>query len=213
MHIYQYVNIVPMSKGKAGIIAGIAVAVGMAVYYLASPLFIVTEVNEPIPTGGADEEYRKFVSMSEEEMARAASQMSEEKKQRIMYVAAQITRTVDENVAGMNQQELEEADVKVLRSGPFVGVRGHEAKGIAKILSVNGKEYLRFEEFMVTNGPDLHVYLTKGGDVHSGVHLGKLKGSKGNQNYSLPAIDSGKYDTAVVFCQPFQVVFGTALLR
>ena len=65
----------------------------------------------------------------------------------------------------------------------------------------------------VINGPDLRVYLTSGGDVKNGEHLGKLKGTRGDQNYSLAGIDTSKYDTVVIFCQPFQIVFATATLK
>jgi len=194
----------------SGIVAAVAAVVA---YFLASPLFIVTEVNESIPTPEmAMQEYQKFISMNEEDMMRIATQMSEDEKNMVMMGAAQVTRSVDETVAEMAKQEMENATVEVMRTGSFVGVGGHPAEGIAKILSVNGNEYLRFEEFMVINGPDLRVYLTNGGDVQNGEHLGKLKGSKGDQNYSLAGINTGKYDTVVIFCQPFQVVFATATL-
>ncbi|MGH9876339.1 MAG: DM13 domain-containing protein [Nitrososphaerales archaeon] len=121
-----------------------------------------------------------------------------------------LVHEVDENVAGMSEQEAGPAAINVLSSGSFVGVGGHAADGVASILSVNGEEYLRFEQFMVTNGPDLHVYLTTGGDVQKGIDLGKLKGSKGDQNYLLNNIDKMNYDTVVIYCQPFHVVFGTA---
>ncbi len=199
---------------RKSVIAGIIVAAAVAAYFLASPLFITTEVNEPIPTTEmAMQEYQKFISISEEDRMHMTTQMSEKEKNMVMMGAAQVTRTIDENVAGMSEQEMEKATIDVRRTGSFVGVGGHQAEGVAKILSVNGNEYLRFEEFMVINGPDLHVYLTSGGDVQNGEHLGKLKGSKGDQNYSLAGIDTSKYDTVVIFCQPFQVVFATASLR
>ena len=72
--------------------------------------------------------------------------------------------------------------------------------------------FLRFEDFQVTNGPDLRVYLTNDGDVKTGLHLEKLKGSKGNQNYSLENINFEQYDTVVIYCQPFGVHFGQATL-
>ena len=202
-----------MSKGSiVGVIAGL-VAAAVAAYFLASPLFIVTEVNEPIPTPEiAMQEYQKFISMDEEERMHKAKQMSKEEKDMVMMAAAQVTRTVNENITEMGEQEMEKATIEIIRAGSFVGVGGHPSEGVAKILSVNGNEYLRFEEFMVINGPDLRVYLTSG-DVQNGVHLGKLKGSKGDQNYSLVGIDTSKYDTVVIFCQPFQVVFATAALR
>ncbi len=71
---------------------------------------------------------------------------------------------------------------------------------------------MRFENFEVTNGPDLRVYLTSEGDVKNGLHLEKLKGSKGDQNYLLENIDVQMYDTVVIYCQPFGVYFGEAQL-
>jgi len=196
-----------------GIIAAIAVAASLGGYFVVSPLFVTTEVNEPIPAEVASAEFQKFMLMNEEERMEAATQMSEEEEERVMMGAAQVTSEVDENVAGMSEQEEGVAAIDVLRSGSFVGVGGHAAEGVAKILSVNGQQYLRFEQFMVTNGPDLHVYLTTGGDVQNGIDLGKLKGSKGDQNYVLNNIDSMNYDTVVIYCQPFHVVFGTAGLK
>jgi len=71
---------------------------------------------------------------------------------------------------------------------------------------------LTFENFQVTNGPDLRVYLTSDGNVKNGIHLENLKGSKCSQNYSLDDIDVGVYDVVVIYCQPFGVYFGQAEL-
>ncbi|MFQ5941817.1 MAG: DM13 domain-containing protein [Nitrososphaerales archaeon] len=201
---------------RKGVIAGIIAAAFVAAisgYFLISPLFIVKEVNEPIPTDEmAMQDYQEFISMGEEDRMHMASLMSDNEKEMVMMGAAQVTRSIDEEMAGMSEEEMK-PNIEVHRIGSFVGVGGHAAEGIAKILSVNGNEFLRFEEFMVINGPDLRVYLTIDGDVKNGEHLGKLKGSKGDQNYLLDAIDASKYDTVVVFCEPFQVVFATAMLQ
>ena len=70
-------------------------------------------------------------------------------------------------------------NLKLFNQG-IVGLKGHDAVGIAKIIQVNDDDiFLRFEDFQVTNYPDLRVYLTNDGDVKTGVHLEKLKGSKG----------------------------------
>ena len=201
-----------MRKAVIGGIITTAVAAAIGGYFLVTPLFIVTEVNDPIPTETL-QTYQDFIAMSEEDRMQMAAQISEEKKNMVMIGAAQVTASVDENIAGMSEQEMEKATMEVTRTGMFVGVGGHAANGVAKILSVKGNEYLRFEEFMVTNGPDLRVYLTSGGDVKNGEHFGKLNGSKGDQNYSLVSIETSKYDTVVIFCQPFRVVFATATLE
>ena len=70
--------------------------------------------------------------------------------------------------------------LETLQLGEFVGLKSHDAVGIAKIIQVNDNNtFLRFEDFQVTNCPDLRVYLTNDGDIKTGVHLEKLKGSKG----------------------------------
>ena len=83
---------------------------------------------------------------------------------------------------------------------------------MAKIIEIESSTFLRFEDFEVTNGPDLRVYITQDGDVKNGIHLEKLKGSKGNQNYELNNIDIEQYNSVVIYCQPFGVYFGEAEL-
>lgn len=197
------------NKIKIGIAVGIAaIAIG-----LASPLFYDTEVNESLPQTLEKIEtgltYEKFVSMDNEQRQQIVQKMPENIKEMIMKKAETMTINVSENMPGSDSSK-----IIVLKSGEFKGLLGHNAKGVAKIIQVNNEVFLRFEDFEVTNGPDLHVYLTDlDGNVHNGIHLEKLKGSKGNQNYSLADIDFKKYSAVVVYCQPFSVHFGQANLE
>lgn len=134
--------------------------------------------------------------------------MPDELKEMIMDKAATMERPVSETMEDMGASSA----VAILQTGQFEGLLGHHASGTAKIIDVGGKKYLRFENFEVTNGPDLRVYLTNNGDVKNGLHLEKLKGSRGDQNYLLENVDSDRYDTVVVYCQPFGVHFGQAKL-
>jgi hypothetical protein len=91
----------------------------------------------------------------------------------------------------------------------------HRASGTAQILrSANGTHYLRFEEFRVTNGPDLFVYLGATEDVDQAfLDLGRLKGNVGDQNYQIPAdADLIRYRTVIIWCRAFSVPFGYATL-
>jgi hypothetical protein len=46
-------------------------------FNVASPLFISTQVNEPLPTSAVESEvYQRFISMKEKEKMQAAKQMS-----------------------------------------------------------------------------------------------------------------------------------------
>lgn len=99
--------------------------------------------------------------------------------------------------------------------GKFAGVGDgiHDAKGTAKIIVAGGKNVLRLEEFRSTNGPDLYVYLSTDKDASEYVSLGRLKANSGNQNYEIPdGADLSKYNTVLVWCQQFSVLFGSAKL-
>ena len=46
------------------------------------------------------------------------------------------------------------------------------------------------------------------------VHLEKLKGNKGNQNYEIPAdIDPSAQGSVIIYCMPFHVIFSVASLE
>ena len=96
----------------------------------------------------------------------------------------------------------------------------HRGSGSATMFrGPDGNHILRFEDFMVTNGPALSVLISKAEGITSSenlgeyLDLGKLKGNVGNQNYQVPSgTDVGEYKTVVIYCVPFRVVFATAPL-
>jgi hypothetical protein len=99
----------------------------------------------------------------------------------------------------------------------------HETRGTASIYDLpDGKRVLRFSGFETSNGPDVNVYMVAADDAidndtvtRSGfVTLGPIKGTKGDQNYDLPAdLDLNQYRAVTVWCKRFSVNFGTAPLR
>jgi len=77
----------------------------------------------------------------------------------------------------------------------------------------DGSQYVRFENFKSTNGPDLFVYLATDDQASDFVDLGRLKGNVGNQNYEIPeGVDLSKYNKVLVWCKAFSVLFGSAEL-
>lgn len=197
------------------VIIGTAV---IGIYYLAGPFFYDRVVNEPLPAALSelqkDLTYDKFVNMVGEQRKALVDKMSPETIDLVMAEAKKFTTTASEDMQEMmakvapNSQDTP----KFSKLGMFQGLKGHEAKGKAEVISVGDISFLRFEDFEVTNGPDLHVYMTKNGDVDSGIDLGNLKGSKGNQNYALGEINADVYNTVVIYCQPFNVYFASAKL-
>ncbi len=117
----------------------------------------------------------------------------------------------------------EEAVAIVLGLGSFRDAdRFHQGSGTATVYrGPDGSLLLRLEDFRVTNGPDLHVYIsphadpTTSGQVKTEGHLdlGGLKGNVGNQNYFLPEdFDLGLLGSVVIYCQPFNIIFAVAPL-
>lgn len=111
-----------------------------------------------------------------------------------------------------------------LKSGQFRDAdRFHKGSGVGTIYDLpDGSALLRLEDFRVTNGPDLHVILAPHpspegrSDVHEGdyLDLGKIKGNIGNQNYPLPPeADPSAFNSVVIYCKPFHVVFSVASLN
>ena len=213
-----------MRKGvKIGVIAAVVIIVGLGAYYLASPLFVSTEVDELLPTTAVESEaYQRFVSMNEEEKMQAAKQMSIQERDQIMATASKVNNSIDESMDQVQQQTQNNAattttTTNVLRTGSFVGVGDgiHNAEGTAKVIPLqDGSNILRLEDLRVTNGPDLYVYLATDKSASDFVNVGKLKANNGNQNYDIPTeTDLTKYDTVLIWCRPFSVLFGSAELE
>jgi hypothetical protein len=167
--------------------------------YLAAPLFYDRGVDEPFPTAAATQP------------APAAAATAS------MQAAASATDAPAED--DMPADEM--ASASLLASGTFYSIE-HEGEGTAAVYRLaDGSLVLRFEDFYVLNGPDLHVYLTSadpvpgriGVDLPDWLDLGPLKGNIGDQNYDLPPdFDLSRYRSVVIWCVPFKVPFSGAAL-
>ncbi len=203
-----------MTSKKATVMAIIvaAVAIPVAIYTI-SPLFVNTEINEEFPAVDvkATQQFEEFMTMSEEERMEIGHQMSSEERNMIMKGAAQADDSaVNEDMT----QAMASGEPMTSYTGAFVGVNDgiHNAEGNVKVIRLNDATYiLRLEDFRSTNGPDLYVYLSTDKTASDFVNLGRLKGNMGNQNYEIPqGTDLEKYDTVLIWCRAFSVLFGSA---
>ena len=164
-------------------------------WWLGSPLFLDQEVDEDFP-------------MSAEAVI-PADMTAEE-------VETEMQKAADEPGTEVTDDMPEESGPTALVSGEFEGADDlHQGSGMATIYEVeDGSHVLRFEDFEVTNGPDLHVFLIpRDGSMDGSVDLGSLKGNIGNQNYEIPAdADISQFGSVIVYCVPFSVNFATATL-
>jgi Electron transfer DM13 len=108
----------------------------------------------------------------------------------------------------------------VLQSGDFIGT-GEPTSGTAKIVKEKGRYYLDLSEtFETKKGPKLVMILTnffeppKRLTPGTYIELGKLQKIKGAQRYEIPEnVDPTSYHSAVIWCKPFNVTFGSATLK
>lgn len=156
---------------------------------------------------------KQFNAMPEDQRNSAIKNMSNIDMNMVMMGAAQINNEVNETIQAMAPPNTDMASIYELRSGNFTN-SGNISKvsGISRILSVNDIEFLRFEHFNLTNGPELHVYFTNKGDLVNSKDLGILKGNIGPQNYFLGNI-ANQYDTVVIASKPFKLVYAKAMLE
>jgi hypothetical protein len=104
---------------------------------------------------------------------------------------------------------------RVTQRGEFHGADDfHFGRGTALLIETAPGVYtLRFEEFSVRNGPDLYVYLSTSADGFGdgSLELGRLKATDGAFNYEVPpGTDLSRFQSAVVWCKQFSVLFATA---
>lgn len=199
------------------IIAAIVIPIGI---YTLSPLFINTEINEPLPSLSSESSigFEKFMAMTEEEKINAAKNMTVEEKDMIMRTTAEQDTIINETMTSTmdSSKNTEQNENKNILVGDFMGVNDgiHNAEGKAKILTLSdGSQIIRLEDFRSTNGPDVHLYLSTNKQASDFIDLGRLKANIGNQNYQIPVnTDYNKYKYVLIWCQPFSVLFGSAQL-
>ncbi|MFZ0543868.1 MAG: DM13 domain-containing protein [Candidatus Promineifilaceae bacterium] len=215
--------------GLIGLI--VVAAVG---WYLISPLFINDKVDEAFPfevptetevaamseteKAAMEEEFLAAVP-SEEELADLSPEEREEVGAKVDAAAAVLMDDAETD----DMMPETGGEPVVVSQGQFMGADNfHQGSGQATIYQLpEGGHVLRFEDFDVTNGPELHVFLVKNpnpansADVGTDyLDLGSLKGNLGNQNYDIPErIDVSQFQSVVIYCVPFQVVFASAGLN
>lgn len=214
--------------GLVGLIVVAAVA-----WWLISPLFVSNAVEEAFPF--AVPSAAEMEAMSEaDKMAKEAEFMaavpSEAEVAALSEADKMAVETAVNNAAAlvMTDHPMEDpmpeapAEWVIASQGSFVDADSfHMGSGTATIYQQGDQNVLRFENFEVTNGPDLHVILSKNpnptnrddlGSDH--IDLGSLKGNLGSQNYDIPAgLDLTQYQSVVIYCMPFHVVFSVATLQ
>ena len=181
--------------GRSGalFVAFLAVALPLT-YYVASPIWIRTELIEPDPVAGV---------ISSSTSTPIASRV---------VVPSPSTTPSDPPVPAPTPFV-----ATPVATGSFHGTdEFHFGRGTAAIIeTAPGRFTLRFADFSVRNGPDLFVYLSPdAGDYARGaLELGRLKATDGAFGYELPpGTDPADFASAIIWCKQFSHLFAVAPL-
>ena len=99
----------------------------------------------------------------------------------------------------------------LLYSGNFYPTSGISVEGSAQIFSDGGLNKLKLQNFTITDGPDLKVYVSKSNTPTDFVNLGNLNA---NTIYSIPeSVDVTQYKYVLIHCQQYNHLFAIAILN
>jgi hypothetical protein len=191
-------------RRRPRVAAGLLVAalvVGLPVtWYLASPLFIRTELVEPPLVVAVDGTPEPPAPTPPVDPSPASATTAP---------AASASPTV----AVPTPEPL-----AAPRSGAFEGTDDfHFGRGTATLTETAPGEWtIRLEDFSVRNGPDLFVYLSPDKDDYAGgaLEVARLKATDGSFNVPLPAgADPTGYRSVLIWCKQFSHLFAVAPLE
>lgn len=93
-------------------------------------------------------------------------------------------------------------------------------KAVGKVTVYEREEsgsQLRLEDFSITNGPALEIFLSSNADGSLGdgqFKVGLLKGNEGNQNYFLPPeVEISQYKSVAIYSKPLSLLYAYAPLQ
>ncbi|MFC4818302.1 DM13 domain-containing protein [Flavobacterium sp. GCM10023249] len=96
----------------------------------------------------------------------------------------------------------------VLSDGEFEATSGITVTGFAKIYKENSDRKVVLENFSISEGPDLKVYLSTSSSPESFISLGDLTSAT---EYSIPkGIDLSAYPYVLIHCEQYNHLYAIA---
>jgi hypothetical protein len=117
----------------------------------------------------------------------------------------------EEGVLTRDQEDVVVDPTAVLKYyGTFIPTSGITVNGEAKIYLENNEYKVQLENFSISGGPDLKVYLSKSAAPNEFVNLGNLTSQT---VYPIPAsVTVSEYSHVLIHCQQYNHLFAIAPL-
>jgi hypothetical protein len=188
------------------------------------PLLIRETVQEIFPGLAADLQ-DAFAALPNDQQAAYRAMLEDEEQGPIMTLEMVRAALLPPAPLSEEEQAMPEMEAAVAAlEGEFIEIDViHRAQGTATIYQMpDNRKILRLQDFSVTNGPDLRVVLSASAAPKTqeevelndiDLELGRLRSAVGNQNYEIaPEVDISRYNSVVIYCVAYNVVFSTASL-
>jgi hypothetical protein len=131
----------------------------------------------------------------------------------VLLCAVVISCTKDANLVVTIPPSVD-STAMVKYKGTFTNGPYGTVSGSVEILKQDTAYILSLKDFSSSGGPDLHVYLSKERQPVNFIDLGSLRSRTGNQVYSIPGSpDFTQYKYALIHCQAYNHLFGSAILQ
>ena len=183
----------PQNKNAPWKYLGLVIALGVAIaigWWLLSPLWINTQVNESFPTAPAP--------VSTEISAPVANQAQ----------PTDVATTSNADMTMLSQGSF----YGVIHDGSGQASVYQLADG-SRILRLESFSVTNGPDLYVYLVPVDPVPDGVGSEIPGSVSLGRLKGNSGDQNYEIPAdLDLSKFKSVAIWCKSFAVPFAAAPL-
>jgi hypothetical protein len=153
--------------------------------------------------------YEQLTALDEEERYYLIQQSTSNTRQMILKEAENHPSFIDESKDQIREISNSD-DLRLITMTPIAGIKGFTAHGTADIFDSGGMTFLRLEDFMVTSGIDQHIYLTKDGVVSTGIDLGRIKATQGEQNYDITGIDTEVHNILIIYSKTFDTYYAHA---
>ncbi len=133
----------------------------------------------------------------------------------VLASAIFLASCVKENTPEIPLNDTVDTTVAVpVEKGNFINGPYGSVSGMATVYTKDGSLVLALGNMMISNGPQLHVYLSKEVQPVNFIDLGALQSTKGNQLYTIPGEpDFSQYKYALIHCKKYNHLFGSANLQ
>ncbi|WP_100182366.1 DM13 domain-containing protein [Candidatus Nitrosotenuis aquarius] len=153
--------------------------------------------------------YEKFIGLDEDEKSFLIQTMPSSTRNLILEEARERPSFAAESKDIMTEIS-GSSELRMIKLTPVSGVKGYDAGGQAAVYVSGKTTFLRLQDFGIASGIDQKLYLTKDGTIETGIEIGPLRASQGDQNYDISGIDHDTYNTLVIYSKPFDLYYGYA---